>query len=125
MMEFVNAANKWPTLPMTVAEDFILLLSPFAPHLAEELWQQLGHDQSLADEPWPQVEERYLRADTMDLAVQVNGKVRGTVTVPTDASQADVLAAAKAEDNVARHLAGKTLRREVYVPGRIVNFVVG
>jgi leucyl-tRNA synthetase len=125
MMEFVNTANKWAALPGSVAADFLLILSPFAPHLAEELWQRLGHEQSLADEPWPVADERYLKADTIALAVQVNGKVRGKITVPATASEEEVLAAARADANVTRHLAGKSVRREVYVPGRIVNFVVG
>jgi leucyl-tRNA synthetase len=124
MMEFVNAATKWPVLPRKVAESFVLILSPFAPHVAEELWQRLGHDGSLAEAPWPSADDRYLQADTMELAVQVNGKVRGKISVAADTSQDDVLAAARTDDNVARHLAGKSLRREVYVPGRIVNFVV-
>jgi len=124
MMEFVNGANKWTVVPRSVADSFMLILSPFAPHLAEELWQRLGHEDSLAHAPWPAVEQRYLQADTMELAVQVNGKVRGKIQIAADASQTDVLAAARAEDNVARYLAGKTMRREVYVPGRIVNFVV-
>ncbi len=125
MMEFVNAANKWVALSRSVAADFLLILSPFAPHLAEELWRRLGHEQSLANEPWPEADERYLKADTIALAVQVNGKVRGKITVPASASEKEVLAAARADANVARHLAGKSVRREVYVPGRIVNFVVG
>ncbi len=124
MMEFVNQANKWPLLAQQVAEDFVLILSPFAPHLAEELWQRLGHASSLADVAWPAVDDRYLQADTMELAVQVNGKVRGKVSVAADASEDEVLAAARAEDNVARYLADKTIRRQVYVAGRIVNFVV-
>jgi leucyl-tRNA synthetase len=125
MMEFVNGANKWATVPRAIAESFTLILSPFAPHLAEELWQRLGHEASLAHASWPALDERFLQADSMELAVQVNGKVRGTIQIAADASKADVLAAARLEDNVARYLEGKTMRREVYVPGRIVNFVVG
>ncbi len=125
MMEFVNTANKWVALSRSVAADFLLILSPFAPHLGEELWRRLGHEQSLANEPWPEADERYLKADTIALAVQVNGKVRGKITVSASAPEEEVLAAARADANVTRHLAGKSVRREVYVPGRIVNFVVG
>ena len=123
MMEFVNAANKWDGLPRTVAESFVLILSPFAPHLGEELWQRLGHEGSLAYAPWPEVVEEYLEEDVLEIAVQVNGKVRGTIEVPADAAKELVLDAARQDENVARHLDGKTMRREIYVPGRIVNFV--
>ncbi len=124
MMEFSNGAAKWEAVPKTVAETFVLMLSPFAPHLAEEIWSKLGHDETLAYEPWPEVVEDYLKADEIAVAVQVNGKVRGSVNIAPDAEKDDVLAMARAVDSVARHLEGKTLRREIYVPGRIINFVV-
>ena len=123
MMAFVNDANKWADVPRAVAEPFVLLLSPFAPHLAEEVWQRLGHDASLAYEAWPVVDEDALVRDTVEMAVQVNGTVRATIEVDADAEEAAVLAEAKAQENVARHLEGATIRREIYVPGRIVNFV--
>ncbi len=125
MMEFVNAAYKWEQVPTAVLRPFLLVLSPFAPHLSEELWQRLGGDASLAYEPWPEVDPEHLKADTVELAVQVNGKVRGTIYVAPDAAKEEVLAVARAEENVARYLDGGTIRREIYVPGRIVNFVVG
>jgi len=123
MMEFVNKAYKWDAVPHTIAERFVLLLSPFAPHLAEELWARLGHTSTLAYEPWPTFNETYLQKDEVEIAVQVNGKVRGTVAVAPDAPKQEVLAAARAEENVARYLAGATVQREIYVPGRIINFV--
>ena len=125
MMEFVNAATKWDVLPRSVVEPFVLILSPFAPHLAEELWQRLGHADTLAYEPWPAVVDEHLAVERIRIAVQVNGKVRGTIEVPANADKERVLALARQDKNVARHLDGKTLRREIYVPGRIVNFVVG
>ena len=125
MMEFINGANKWDVLPRAVVEPFVLILSPFAPHLAEELWQRLGHADTLAYEPWPEVVEDHLVEERIQIAVQVNGKVRGTIDIPADAGEAQVLDLARQDDNVARHLDGKTMRREIYVPGRIVNFVVG
>lgn len=124
MMEFTNAAYKWDATPRAVIEPFVLLLSPFAPHLAEELWQRLGHERSLAYTLWPEAKEEYLAADTVELAVQVNGKLRGSVEVAADASKEDALAAAKAHENVARYLEEGTLRKEIVVPGRLVNFVV-
>ncbi|MDX1438847.1 MAG: class I tRNA ligase family protein, partial [Rubricoccaceae bacterium] len=125
MMEFVNAAYKWDTVPRSVIEPFVLLLSPFAPHVAEELWSTLGHEQSLAYESWPEHDETLLVSDTKEIAVQVNGKMRGTATVSADASKDDLLEAAKAIENVQRHIDGKTIRKEIVVPGRLVNLVVG
>jgi leucyl-tRNA synthetase len=116
-------AGKGP-VPREIAEPFILLLAPFAPHLAEEIWSMMGHQETLAHAPWPIAEERYLKADTLSLSVQVNGKLRGSVTVAADADKATILDTARGDANVARHLEGKTMRREIYVPGRIVNFVV-
>ena len=124
MMEFVNAATKWDAVPHEAAETFALLLAPFAPHLAEELWRVLGHDESLAYEPWPQADPDLLREDTVEIAVQVNGKLRGTVEVDADAPKDAMLAAARAEPNVARYLEDGTVRKEIAVPGRLVNFVV-
>ncbi len=124
MMEFVNAANKWSEVPLPVARDFVLILSPFAPHLAEELWRKLGASESLAYVEWPSVIDEYLEEDEVEIAVQVNGKVRGSVRVAPDAAKEDVLAAARADDNVSRYLMNGDIHREIYVPGRIVNFVV-
>ncbi|PSQ99953.1 MAG: leucine--tRNA ligase [Bacteroidetes bacterium QS_9_68_14] len=125
LMEFVNEARSWDALPRGVAEDFVLLLSPFAPHLAEELWQRLGHSGSLAYEPWPELVEEHLEEDTVEMAVQVNGTVRATIAVDAEAEEEAVLGRARAEENVQRHLDGKEVQREIYVPGRIVNFVAG
>jgi leucyl-tRNA synthetase len=125
MMEFVNAAYKWDAVPRAVAEPFVLVLSPFAPHLAEELWAKLGHADTLAYEPWPAYDEALLVEDEKEIAVQVNGKMRGTVRVAADAPKEAVLAAAKAVENVQRHLHGQIIRKEIVVPGRLVNFVVG
>ncbi|PSQ72491.1 MAG: leucine--tRNA ligase [Bacteroidetes bacterium QH_2_64_26] len=125
MMEFVNAANKWDTVPRQIMEPFVVLLSPFAPHLSEELWARLGHDASLAYEDWPTYDETLIQREVVEMAVQVDGTVRGTIEVDADVAEDDVLAAAKAEDNVARHLDGKNIQREIYVPGQIVNFVTG
>ena len=125
LMEFTNAANKWSALPRAAAERLTLLLAPFAPHLAEELWARLGHAESLAYAPWPAVEERYLTADMLEIAVQVNGKMRGRLTVPADASEEAVLELARSDENVCRYLDGKTPKRSIYVRGRIVNFVIG
>ena len=124
LMEFTNAASKWETLPRELVRQFVLLLAPLAPHIAEELWQRLGHEDSLAYAAWPAAREEFLRSDTVEVAVQVNGKMRGRVAVPVEATKAQALAIARDDENVARHLSGKEIRRSIYVPGRIVNFVV-
>ncbi|WP_103018942.1 leucine--tRNA ligase [Salinibacter altiplanensis] len=125
MMEFVNAANKWDAMPREIAEPFVLLLSPFAPHLAEELWARLGHDASLAYVDWPAYDDEHIRREVVEMPVQVDGTVRATIEVDADADEDDVLAAAKAADNVARYLSDVDIQREIYVPGQIVNFVTG
>ena len=124
LMEFVNAATKWEHVPRSTAEPFVLLLAPFAPHLAEELWRALGHAETLAYAAWPEADGRFLVEDTVSIAVQVNGKLRGTVEVAADADKDAVLAAARTEPNVARYLDGATVRKEIVVPGRLVNLVV-
>ena len=105
----------------------ILLVSPFAPHVAEELWQRGGHDadaSTLAYEPWPTYDEALCVDDEIEIAVQVNGKVRGRVVLPRPASADEARAAALAADGVAPHVAGRTVKKFVYVPGKIVNIVV-
>jgi leucyl-tRNA synthetase len=124
LMEFTNAAYKWDSLPKTLAEQFVLLLAPLAPHLAEELWQRLGHAASLAYEPWPSYEPKYLVTATLEIPVQINGKMRGRIEVPSDADEQQVIELARADETVLRYLEGKELKRAIYVRGRIVNFVV-
>ncbi len=101
----------------------VRLLEPFAPHMGAELWEALGHSE-IWDEPWPEADPRYLAAETVELAVQVNGKVRDRLEVDKDTGSDEVLALAKALPGVVRHLEGKTLVKEVVVPGRLVSLVV-
>jgi leucyl-tRNA synthetase len=124
LMEFTNAAYKWPALPRRLAEQFVLLLAPLAPHLAEELWQRLGHAESLAYAPWPEYDPKLLLSERIEIPVQINGKMRGRIEVPADADEERVIALARADENVLRYLEGKELKRAIYVRGRILNFVV-
>jgi leucyl-tRNA synthetase len=124
LMEFVNDAYKVEQLPRALVEGLVLALAPFAPHLGEELWQRLGHADSLAYAPWPVYDAELVKDDTVTVAVQVNGKLRATIDVAAEADQAATLAAARTHDKVLGHLEGKTIRREVVVPGKLVNFVV-
>jgi leucyl-tRNA synthetase len=125
LIELTNAAYKWPSMPRSVAEPFVLLLSPLAPHLAEELWQRLGSKESLAYHAWPIADPALAKADVIEIPVQVNGKVRAKITVPVEAQESEVIEIAKADSNVGKHLAGQSVKRAIYVRGRIVNFVVG
>jgi leucyl-tRNA synthetase len=124
MMEFVNAALKASALDRAWMEQFVLILSPFAPHMAEELWSRFGHPDTLAYEPWPQYDESLLVEDTIEVPVQVNGKLRAVITVPADADKDAILAAAKADPKVLQHITGKTIVKEIFVPGKLANIVV-
>lgn len=106
-------------------ENFIMMINPIMPHLAEELWAQSGNTQSLVDCAWPKYNEDLLVQDTITIGVQVNGKVRATITLPADADQNKAQEIALAEEKIQKAMDGKTLRKFIYVPGRIVNVVVG
>lgn len=123
MMEFVNHAGKWAALPREAAVPFVLLLSPFAPHLGEELWEKLGHAESLAYVPWPTYDETALLQAEVEILVQVTGKPCARLMASPTASAAELIDLAKAHPDVQKALAGKTLRKEVAVPGRLVNLV--
>ena len=122
MMEFVNA-TKGQTPSREDAEAFIKILSPWAPHIAEELWAKLGHGSTLSYEPWPEWDPAALVEDTITLVVQVMGKVRAKLEVSKDIAEDEALAMARADVNVQKFLEGKTIRKEVFVPGRLINFV--
>ncbi len=125
MMVFVNAfAGEGKELPREAAEKFVLCLAPFAPHLGEELWQFLGHADTLAYEPFPAFDPKALVEDEVEIPVQVLGRLRGRVTVPLAATPAEMEALAKANPDVAKHLEGKTIVKVIAVPKRMVNFVV-
>ncbi|MGE0545800.1 MAG: leucine--tRNA ligase [Kofleriaceae bacterium] len=124
MMVFVNEATKATAIPRAWFEMFVKILSPFAPHVAEELWERLGHTKSISYEPWPAHDEAKLARDVIVIAVQVSGKLRGQIEVAPDASEASIIALAKSDEKVQQFLAGKAIKREIYVKGRLVNIVV-
>jgi leucyl-tRNA synthetase len=113
-----------PGTPRVVAEPLVLLLAPVAPHIAEELWSRLGHDQSLAHGPMPEAQQRYLVEDTLEYPIQINGKVRSRVVVPTSASPDEVRAAALTQARIATLIDDGEPRKVIVVPGRLVNLVV-
>jgi leucyl-tRNA synthetase len=123
LMVFSKEVAREAPLPRRAAEVLVLLLSPMAPHLSEELWQRLGHAQSLAWEPWPVADPALLVDESVTLVVQVNGKKRDELRVPADAGEEAVRAAALALESVCRHLDGRAPKKVVVVPGRLVNVV--
>jgi len=124
MMIFVNHLARKEVRPRSVVESFVLILAPFSPHIAEELWQRLGHDRSLAYEPWPQYDEELAREKQLELAVQVNGKVKDRIVVAAEADDETVKAVALAGEKVVAALGGKTPKKVLVVKGRLVNVVV-
>jgi leucyl-tRNA synthetase len=119
-----QVVNERGRAPRAVVETLVLMLGPLTPHVAEELWMRLGHDGSLAYVPFPEADPAFLTVDTVEIAVQVNGKVRAQVSVATGASDEDHEAAARADPRVAALVEGKVVRKTVVVRGRLVNFVI-
>ena len=124
MMMFVNEATRASAVPVEAVDAFVRVLAPFAPHVSEELWARLGHSESVTGASWPSFDESKIKADTLTLSVQVNGKLRATIEVAPDISAEDAIATAKRSESVQKFVAGGTIRREIYVPGRLVNLVV-
>jgi leucyl-tRNA synthetase len=139
LMMFVNEAMTWKNKPASLLRDFVILLQPFAPHLAEELWRKLSklgtaetsenldnerRTLDLAYQPWPKFDPLRLIKDTLEIPVQVNGKLRDVITVPADATQADLEAAAKSAEKVKPFIDGKTIKKTIIVPGKLVNIVL-
>jgi leucyl-tRNA synthetase len=123
-MEFVNAFTSAEVRPWSAMEAFTLLLSPMAPHVAEELWELLGHSETLAYHAWPTYDPALLIDDEIEIPVQINGKLRGKILVPNGSDRATIEKAAAAEPKIAALLEGKTVRKVIVVPGKLVNFVI-
>ena len=124
MMEFTNELGPQEAKPKALLNSFVLLLAPFAPHLAEELWQTLGNSKTLAYEPWPNYDESLLVETEIEIPVQVNGKLRATVKVPADADKQTMEILATNHEVIAKQIEGKTIVKSIVIPGRMVNFVV-
>ncbi len=128
MMVFVNEAMTWETKPVSALRDFLILLAPFAPHVAEELWAKLGSSfvirhSSLSYAEWPKFNPTLLIEDTLEIPVQVNGKLRDVIKVPATADNATLEAAAKASEKVQQFLEGKTIKKIIVVPKKLINIV--
>ncbi|HEX4792377.1 MAG TPA: leucine--tRNA ligase [Humisphaera sp.] len=124
LIKLNNSLTGGGPISRGLAENFVLMLAPFAPHLAEELWQALGHDKSLARHPWPKFDPARLIETTLELPVQVNGKLRDKIMVPADADEQTILTTAESAEKVRPWLEGKTIRKRLYVPKKLVNLVV-
>jgi leucyl-tRNA synthetase len=123
MMILVNHLARLEVRPRSVLEPFILILAPFAPHVAEELWQRLGHAKTLAYEPWPRYDEELAREKQIELAVQVNGKVKDRIVMAAEADEAEIRQKALANEKVIAALAGKTPKKVIVIKSRLVNIV--
>jgi leucyl-tRNA synthetase len=124
LMELVNTLRDQNCSEHTLIVELVQMTAPFAPHFAEECWERLGQHGSVFDSSWPPFDPALTVTDDATIVVQVNGKVRGNIVVARDAGEAAVRALAEADESVQRHLAGKTVRKVVYVAGRLINFVV-
>ncbi|MDR2677061.1 MAG: leucine--tRNA ligase [Puniceicoccales bacterium] len=124
LMILLNRLQKLPRVSRFAGESFIQLLAPFAPHICEEIWEQLGHGESIACAPFPNFDIQWLTRDTVTIVVQINGKRRGEIFVPANALESEVLEKARTCDGAVPHLRGRRIVKEVHVPHRIVNFVV-
>ncbi len=124
MMIFVNSATKEDIVPKEYAEGFIKLLSPVAPHIAEEIWNKLGHDDTITYEAWPTYDEAKLVEATIEIPVQINGKVRATIAIPVDATEEEIKEIAHSNSNIQAQLQGHTIVKEIYVKNKIYNIVI-
>ena len=126
MMILVNHLISLEAVPTAAVRALALILSPFAPHLGEEMWRgPLGNANSLAYEPWPEFDPALVRDEYVEIGVQVNGKLRGTITIAVDADEETARETALAQERVRAHVDGKTVKKFVYVKGKIANFIVG
>ena len=123
MMSLLNEIAEVGHITLDELETFIAILNPFAPHITEEIWESIGGKGLLSLHAWPEYDEAKTVDATVEIAVQISGKLKGTVRIAADASKDDAIAAAKADEKIAALLDGKTIVKEIYVPGKIVNIV--
>jgi len=124
MFDFVNVMTPMKRRSRAVLEPFVLVLAPFAPHLAEELWSRLGHEGTLAYEDWPAFDDKLTRDEQIEIAVQVGGKIKSRVMVAAEADEASIQAAALADPKVVAAIGGKAIRKVIVAKGRLVNILV-
>ena len=120
----MNAVAKESVYPREYAEGFVNLFNPLCPHVTEEIWEKLGHKNTIAYEKWPTYEEEKIVEDEITIGVQVNGKLRGTISIPKDATKEETEEIAKKNENVLKFIDGKEIVKTIVIPGKIVNIVV-
>ena len=123
MMIFVNEFTPAKEVNKKAMESFLLCLAPFAPHIAEELWEKLGNTDSLVGHPFPTYDESKTQKQEIEYVVQVKSKIRGRINAAPDLSQAELEIAAKADEKVAAHLEGKEIKKVIFVPNKLINFI--
>ncbi len=123
MMIFTNEFSRFSKIPLEAAESFVKILSPFAPHICEELWEMLGHENSIASEPWPAYREEFLKLDEIEILVQIKGKPKARMMMPSDISQEEMRNLALSNPDVQKEMAGRKIIKIISVPGRLVNIV--
>jgi leucyl-tRNA synthetase len=124
MGRFDDSSGQGRAVMQEALETVVLMLSPIVPHVTHALWHALGHEQAIIECHWPEVDAAALVQESMQLVVQVNGKVRGRISVAADAQQADIEAAASGDENVRKHIADRPVRKIIIVPGKLVNVVI-
>ncbi len=125
MMVFINEGYKQDVLPLDLIKGFVKMLAPIAPHLAEELWEKLGHAKTISYESWPTFDEAMLVENEIEVVVQINGKVKAKLVIPADSSREQMEEVAKQDEKVQEAIGDKTIRKVIAVPGKLVNIVVG
>ena len=121
--EVAEQRASWPVVEQAL-QAILVGLSPIAPHVCEELWEEFGFGTGVWRVPWPQFDAKWLETETVTIVVQVNGKLRGRLTLPTDVDEAGATDAALKDEKVNKHVAGKTIRKAIFVPGKLLNLVV-
>jgi len=124
LMIFTNEAAQLNLLPLPAFEKFLVLLAPFAPHLTEEIWEKLGHSESIHTEKWPDFDSQFARDEMITLVISVNGKLRDTIQVAADIKKTEALALVKKSEKIQKWIEGKKIQKEIFVPGKLVNLVM-
>lgn len=124
LITLMNAFYEKKSITVKEMKTFLILLNPISPHITEELWTLQGFEGYLNEQAWPEYDEEKAKADTINLPIQINGKMRGTVSVDASIDKDGALASAKADENIARYLADKNIVKEIFVPGKILNLII-
>ena len=124
LMIYINHLQKCNTISRKLIEELVIILSPFVPHLSEEFWSLLGHNDTITYQNWPTYDEKLIQLDEVTIAVQVNGKLRANINISKDSEEKDVVSEALSLDNVEKYTSDGNIVKTIYVPNRLLNFVV-